>query len=155
LEVDKAFRVNIRNLNSGERAKPPAQAPLEEVPVPLESLSFYFSQPRNAIFAVPDFIVHSSKLNRFVGIRSEFQRGFYNALNASRDREWLPINHDLLAALDRGPTLIYSAEKTESLALVADAANFCTPMSPGRKPEARLEFIRNRRPGSKPRVSVC
>jgi hypothetical protein len=126
-EVDKAFRVNTRNLNSGERAKPPAQAPLEEVPAPQESLSFFFSQPRNAIFAVPDFIVHSSKLNRFVGIRSEFQKGFYNALNASREREWLPINHDLLAALDCGPTLVYAAEKTESLALVADVAKFCRP----------------------------
>ncbi len=127
LEADKAFRVSTRNLNSGERVKAPLQAPSEEIPVPQESTRFCFTQPQDAVFAVPDFIIHSSKLNRFVGIRSDFRKAFYNALNTSRQREWRPVNHELLAVLSRGLTLIYIAENSESLALVADVAKFSRP----------------------------
>lgn len=127
LDADAAFRVNVRNLNPGERAKSAAFAPVDEVPSPQESNSFFFSQPQNAIFAVPDFIVHSSRLNRFVGIRSEFREGVYHALNDSIERVWHPVDTDLLILLESGLTLVYAAEKAESIALVADVAKFCRP----------------------------
>jgi hypothetical protein len=127
LEVDSSFCINVRNLNPGERTRPPAQAPLEEVPTPQESTHFFFSQPRNAIFAVPDFIIHSSRLNRFIGIRSEFREASYNAINASPDREWSGVDRDLLILLTKGLTLIYVSEKAEEIALVADVAKFCRP----------------------------
>jgi hypothetical protein len=127
LEVDSAFRINVRNLNPGERTKPAAQAPMEEVPNPQESTRFLFSQPRNAIFAVPDFIAHSSKLNRFIGIRSEFREASYNAINASPDREWSGVDRDLLMLLAKGLTLIYVSEKAGEIALVADVAKFSRP----------------------------
>ena len=127
LEIESAFRVSVRNLNTGERSKPAAQAPLEEVPAPQESTSFFFSQPQNAIFAVPDFIVYSSRLHRFVGIRSEFRESAYNALNASHDREWIGIDADLRMLLSTGLTLIYVSEQVENLSLVADVVKFCRP----------------------------
>ena len=123
LEVDCSLRVDVRNLNPGERIKPAAQAPLEEIPAPRESTCFYFSQPRNAIFAVPDFIAYSSRLSRFIGIRSEFREASYNAVNASSDRDWDNINRDLLILLSKGLTLIYVSEKPEDIALVADGAS--------------------------------
>jgi hypothetical protein len=127
LEVDSSFRVNARNMNPGERIKPAVQAPLEEVPTPRESARFLFSQPRNAIFAVPDFIAHSYRLSCFIGIRSEFREASYNAANASPDREWDGIDRDLLILLARGLTLIYVSERAKEIALVADVAKFCRP----------------------------
>jgi len=127
LEVENSFLVNVRNLNPGERTKPAAQAPLEEVPTPQDSTRFFFSQSQNAIFAVPDFIVYSARLNRFIGIRSEFREASYNALNAGNDREWDAVDTDLLVLLAKGLTLIYVSEKAETIALVADVAKFCRP----------------------------
>lgn len=127
LEVENSFRVDVRNLNPGERIKPAAQAPLEEVPTPQKSTRFFFSQPRNAIFAVPDFIAYSSRLSRFIGIRSEFREASYNALNASPDREWDAVDKDLFILLAKGLSLIYVSEKAEEIALVADVAKFCKP----------------------------
>jgi hypothetical protein len=126
-EVEKAFRVHVRNLSPGERTKSAAQAPMEEVPFPQESSSFYFSQPQSAIFTVPDFIVRSSRLRRFVGIRSEFRECSYNALNASPERAWHPVTADLLRLLGSGLTLIYLADEPASVSLVADVARFCGP----------------------------
>ncbi len=127
LEVESSFRVNVRGLNPGERTKSAAQAPAEEVPIPQESTCFFFSQPRNSIFAVPDFITYSSRLKQFIGIRSEFREASYNALNADPDREWDAVDTNLLILLANGLTLIYVAEKPEKIALVADVAKFCRP----------------------------
>ncbi len=127
LAPDKSLRVNIRPLNTGERARSGSYAPVTEVPAPEESASFSFSQPRNTILTVPDLIVRSARLNRFVGIRSEFSEGVYNAFNASNEREWDPIDTDLLISLESGLTLIYAAEDPKQIALIADVTSFCRP----------------------------
>jgi hypothetical protein len=125
-EAEKAFRVDVRSLNPGERAKSAAQAPFEEVPAPRESASFFFSQNRNAIFAVPDFIFSSSMSKGFIGIRTEHREGLYNAWSASPERAWYPVDTDLSILLE-DLTLVYVAEQAESIALIADAAKFCRP----------------------------
>ena len=127
LEAGKALRVEARGLNPGERAKQSAQAPFEDVASPAEAAGFPFSQPRDAIFAVPDLIVHSSRLNKFVGIRSEFREGLYNAWDASPIREWDPIQTEVLIMLEYGLTLVYAAEEAATIALVADATRLCRP----------------------------
>lgn len=127
LQVEGSLRVDVRSLNPGERTKPAAQAPLDEVPGPQEATGLFFSQPRNAIFAVPDFLAYSPRLSRFIGIRSEFQEASYNALNASPGREWDAVDAGLLILLAKGLTLIYLSEKAEEIALVADVAKFCRP----------------------------
>ena len=127
LEVDRALRVPVRELQAGGRAKSAAYAPIEAVPLPVESAGFSFSRPAKAIYAVPDFIVHSTRLSRFVGIRSEFKEGIHHALNASSEREWYPVDVNLLKLLAGGLTLIYVSQKPESIALVADVGRFCRP----------------------------
>ncbi len=127
LHCDKAFRVDVRQLYPGERAKSAAQAPMHEVPCPSESRIFLFNQPRNDIFAVPDFIVRSSRLDRYLGIRTDFRAAFYNALDPSHDREWYPVSPDMLRFLNSGLTLIYEAEQPETIALVADVGTICRP----------------------------
>jgi hypothetical protein len=127
LEAEQAWRVPVRELQPGDRAKSAAYAPMEEVPSPVESPAFYFSLPAKAIFAVPDFIVRSAKLNRFIGIRSEFKEGIYHALNASHEREWYPVDVDLLILLAGGLTLVYVDDRPERVSLIADASKFCRP----------------------------
>lgn len=127
LQVQEAYRVPVRDLQPGDRAKSSTRAPTEEVPAPVESANFLFSQSPKAIFAVPDFIVRSAKLNRFIGIRSEFKEGLYNALNASTERDWCRIDADLLRLLESGLTLVYASEKPESIALTGDVSKFCRP----------------------------
>ena len=127
LQPDKALRVNIRPLSPGERAKSAAYAPSAEIPAPEESGSFLFSQPRNAILAVPDLIIHSAVLQRFIGIRSEFSQGMYNAFSANPGREWFPVTTDLLVLLECGLTLVYLANRAEEIALISDVSKFCRP----------------------------
>jgi hypothetical protein len=127
LQVHKAFRVPVREQLSGDRSKSAAYAPAEEVPLPAESNSFLFSQSSKAIFATPDFIVYSSALNRYVGVRSEFRPGIYNAMNPNSEREWQPLDTDLLILLESGLALVYETENLESIALVSDVAKLCRP----------------------------
>lgn len=127
LDIEKAYRVPVRDLQPGDRSKSLTYAPTEEVPAPVESDRFLFSHSPKAIFAVPDFIVRSTRLNRCIGIRTEFKEGSYGALNASMERDWSPIHSDLLMLLENGLTLIYAAEKPESVALVGDVGKFCRP----------------------------
>jgi hypothetical protein len=127
LAPEKALRVNIRPLSPGERAKSAAYAPSAEIPAPEASGSFLFSQPRNATLAVPDLVIRSAALQRFVGIRSEFNQGMYNAFSASPGREWLPVTTDLLVLLESGLTLIYLSDRAEEIALVSDVSKFCRP----------------------------
>ena len=127
MDIRKGYRVPVRDLQPGDRAKSSTLAPMEEVPEPVESTHFFFSHSPKSIFAVPDFIVLSGKLNRYVSIRSEFKEGVYNASNASMEREWSPIDADLLKSLESGLTLLYTSEKPGSIALVGDVSKFCRP----------------------------
>ena len=126
-DIKTALRIPVRELQPSDRAKSATFAPVEEVPSPVESTSFYFSQPLKTIFAVPDLILHSARLNRFVGIRSEFREGICHAPNASGERDWYPADADLLRLLANGLSLIYVAENPESISLIADVARFCRP----------------------------
>jgi hypothetical protein len=127
LRIENALRVPVRELQPGDRAKSSVMAPFEEVASPAESASFLFSQPPKAIFTVPDFILHSERLNRFVGIRSEFKEGICHAVNASQVRQWLPVDADLLRLMAHGLTLLYTDDQPGCLSLIADATNFCRP----------------------------
>jgi hypothetical protein len=127
IEADKALGVEVRSIGPGERPKLALLAPMDDVPEPTESARFFSSQPRNLIFAVPDLIVHSPRLNRFIGIRTEFSEGLYNAWYPSTNREWHPLDMDLHLLLSYGLTLVYLAERAEDIALVADASRFCRP----------------------------
>ncbi len=127
LEIKRALQVPVRELQPTDRGKASVAAPMEPVPGPIESRRFYFSQSLKTIFAVPDFIIHSGRLNRFVGIRSEFREAPFHAMNAGPDRDWIPVDVDLLRLLANGLTLLYTADKAEQASLVADAVKFCRP----------------------------
>jgi hypothetical protein len=127
LTPDEALRVDARRLNPGEKSKSMLYSPVDSVPAPVPSATFLFDQPREAVFSVPDFIVHSRVLKQYVGIRSEFKAALYHAQNRSQEREWYPVETGLLLALQSGLTLIYTAAEAQDVALVADVGKFCRP----------------------------
>jgi hypothetical protein len=125
LEADKTFQVNLRELTPEDEVIMSSLASEEQVPPPEESKRLSFRHELVPLFTVPDFIVHSAKLNRYVGVRSEFGAAIAKASNASQQRKWYPL--DSVISLEPGLTLIYVAEKSEEISLIADVKKICRP----------------------------
>jgi len=77
------------------------------------------------IFIVPDFIVYSTLLNRYVSIRSEVNLPSWSAVNASENMEWLTMDNNTLFA--PGLILVYTHENLNDLALIRDAGRLARP----------------------------
>jgi hypothetical protein len=83
-----------------------------------------------AVFIVPDFIVHSAKLNRYVSIRTDIAEASWTAKLASDKREWYELRSLMkqYIVIAHWPDLvIYIDDQPEDLALVADFGRFCRP----------------------------
>jgi hypothetical protein len=127
LQSDRAFQVKVRELYPGERIKATANPMLNEVPSPNEAKSLSFEHNRQAVFMVPDFIVHSANMNSYAGFRCEFKTALFKASNASSEREWHSVEPGSIVAMEPGLALVYVADTAEHIALVADAGRICRP----------------------------
>lgn len=123
LKADKSFQVILPQMNSEEALKHCSDPSGVEVLPPQESKSISFDQ--ELILTVPDFIVHSAKINRYVSARSELRPAMLRAANASEQRKWYPL--DSVVALGPGLTLVYMADSPEEVSLVADKERICRP----------------------------
>lgn len=124
LDSDKNFHVNLNLPAPKERIRhPPATEGL--APSPEESKCLSFEHQPSPTFTVPDFIVHSTEMNRYVAFRAELVMPISAAFNASEKREWYPL--DSILALDPCITLIYIDNKPEDISLVADKDRICRP----------------------------
>ncbi len=102
---------------------------LSPVYAPIESteLSFMRSQPHTS-FTVPDFIIYSEKLGKYVSARAEAHEARWIAIDASENRDWLPIlNEHIKAIFTPGYILLYIASAPEDIALVNDVNKICRP----------------------------
>ncbi len=102
----------------------------DSVPGPKEVKRLSLNHDWEAILLVPDLIVHSTKLNRYVSVRTDLAYARWSAREVSDKREWhrfrrvmgqhTPVTHwpDLV---------IYTDDNPEDLALVADFGRFCRP----------------------------
>ncbi|MFW5826902.1 MAG: hypothetical protein ACOCU4_02360 [Alkalispirochaeta sp.] len=102
----------------------------QNVPFPRLTTVMSFEVVRRAILLVPDFIVRSADLGRYVAFRTAVGRALWRSTYYSEKREWLSIAE----ILDRhGVTelkphlLVYVGEKLEDISLVADCDQFCRP----------------------------
>jgi len=77
------------------------------------------------IFIVPDFIIFSPLLNKYVSIRSEVNLPSWSAVNASENIEWLPLDNNTL--FTPGLILVYTHENLNDLALIRDAGRLARP----------------------------
>ena len=129
LEADRSLEVSVPSVNLGpEEGERGYYASDKEhlVPPPNESKHLSFKHEQSSTLTVPDFIVHSAKINRYFALRSEFRAAaVWTASNASEHREWYPL--DCVVALRLGLTLIYVADNPEEISLVADAKKICRP----------------------------
>jgi len=135
LEADKSFTVRTPSLEMSPRG-PVVIIDSKPVPQPEESRSLSFEHDTTPVFIVPDFIIHSRKLDRYLGFRSElrglgtFTEVMWTASQISEAREWYNIEsprdrHNLLAL--RFALIIYVSDRLEDTALIADSKRICRP----------------------------
>jgi hypothetical protein len=137
LEADRSLEVSVPSIYLGPARGERGYSPSDEkhpVPPPKESKHLSFKHEQSSTLTVPDFIVHSAKINRYFALRSEFRTAaaVWTASNASEHREWYPLDHVVALRLDS--TLIYVADNPEEISLVADAKKIC-------RPDLIIEFI--------------
>jgi hypothetical protein len=126
LKADRLFQITPREFTSeSEKARMGLALPTEGNPPPEGSRHLSFKHNQDAVFIVPDFIVHSAKVNRYVALRSQMGKPYATASNTSEKREWL--HPDSKSILDPGITFVYVADNPEEISLVADASKICKP----------------------------
>lgn len=131
LAADRGFDVTVPSLEMDDRGQVIRPGP-ELIPEikPLESKHLTFRHEKLATFIVPDFIVHSTLINRYVAFRSESGTAMWTAPKFNDKREWYPS--DSIKARYESVHLkpafcIYVDDTPESLALIADQERVCRP----------------------------
>ncbi len=102
----------------------------DTVPLPLETQSLQLGHSGDIAFTVPDFIAHSTKMNRLFAIRSEILDAYWRAKSVSEKQEWLRLRAVAAPYLPimRWPdVVIHTADQLDDLVLVADFGRFCRP----------------------------
>ena len=124
LDPDKTLQVSLPQPSSHELVKYP---PTSKKPVPpaQESKNLSFVNQLCPVLTVPNFIVHLAGVGKYFAVRSGFIRPIWVTSNASKAREWYPL--DSMVALESGLTLIYIDENPEEISLVADRNKVCRP----------------------------
>ena len=103
-----------------------ATRPEEPVPEYKESNKLVFKEAEPATLTLPDFIVFSQEIKRFIAIRSEFGKAMGINTERSSSKQWLalgPWAKELLSGL----IFIYASDKTGDISLVSDADKVCRP----------------------------
>lgn len=77
-------------------------------------------------FTVPDFIIYSSELGKYVSVKAEPCKANWIALDPSDSREWLPLDNKL-NLFGPGYLLLYVDDNPVNLALVNDVNKICRP----------------------------
>lgn len=125
LQADKLFQVNLRPFSSSELWKKGRRS-REEVPVPKVSKRLVFnSYSLDNTFTIPDVIIHSAAMNKYIALGLEIGGSSAVASNASEKRDWYPVDSTSLTGI--GLTLVYLADKPEDISLIADAERVCRP----------------------------
>ncbi|MFC1846953.1 hypothetical protein ACFLYS_02720 [Chloroflexota bacterium] len=97
----------------------------EKVLAPQESKALSLDRDKDIRFTVPDFIIYSDTISKYISIRSNFRHSMIRADNKSKKREWCAI--DPMFSLDPKYILVYEADNAEELSLVADSVTVCRP----------------------------
>ncbi len=125
LEADKSYRVIPRELEYEETIKG-VRLFEEKTPAPEESKHLIFKHESSPIqFIVPDFIVHSTKVDQYYAIKLGLGKALAEASNTSQKREWYSL--DSIVAMGDGFTFVYVDKNLEEISLVADKNKICRP----------------------------
>ena len=123
LEPDKNFRINL--VIPSSRGKMKSAATEAIIPPPEESKLLSFEHQSSPPLIVPNVMVHSAKMNRYVAFGSAFVMPISVALNTSEKREWYPL--DSIQTLVPYTNLIYVDDSPMDIALICDKNRICRP----------------------------
>ena len=102
----------------------------QNIPFPEETKVLSFEVGRREILLIPDFIVRSAKLEKYVAFRTEIGKPLWQASFHSKKREWFSIESFLeeYGITEMKPDLLlYVDENLEDVSLVSDCDKFCRP----------------------------
>jgi hypothetical protein len=125
LEADELLAVPLPILRPRDRAGVGGKGVTEPVRLPQKSDHINFEYLLCQLFTAPDFIVHSAKLNKYIGIRTQYEDSLAEADNPSQAREWYRV--DVMGDITSGMILVYMADNPQDIAVVADRLNICRP----------------------------
>ena len=123
-EAKKSFSFVLKELTLYDAHKA-GSAVKEDLPIPKESNNISFSHKMESAFIVPDVLIHSARINRYIALRSQIGSAIGTATEASKNREWSPI--DFATVLEPELILVYSDDNPDDISLIADAYNICRP----------------------------
>ncbi|MDI7260219.1 MAG: hypothetical protein QME90_09890 [Thermodesulfobacteriota bacterium] len=138
LKANKIFSVTVPPVEMTPRGPKIVVEP-QSVPKPQESRQLSLLRDTTPVFIAPDFIIYSPMINRFVSFGAEIgnldiRSGvMWKAAEASPGREW--YNLEALEPLWRRyntlnlrfDLIIYTHDKIEDIALIADSERICRP----------------------------
>jgi len=100
------------------------------IPFPQETRLLSFEVGRRDILLIPDFIIRSAALEKYVAFRTEIGKAMWRATYYSERREWFSIEDMVekygIAEL-KPDLLLYIDENLEDVSLVADSEKICRP----------------------------
>lgn len=128
-EPDKIYYVPLKDPGSKQIIKHSVTAK-ESLPLPVESKQFAFEVRRRQPLLVPDAIIHSARLNKYVAFRTAFFSAMWSTNSHSENREWYSIEslveeYGLITL--RPDLLVYIDDNVEDVSMVADAEKICRP----------------------------
>ena len=136
LDTEKIYEVPMPQPSSKEIIKH-RKGFRQTIPFPEETNVLGFEVGRRDILLVPDFIVRSGLLQKYVGFRTAIGKGIWEATYHSVNREWFSIGSMIknYGITDLSPDLLlYVADNQEDVSLVADSKKFC-------RPDMMIEFL--------------
>ena len=138
LKANKIFSVTVPPIEMTPRGPKIVVEP-QSTPKPQESRQLSLLRDTTPVFIAPDFIIHSPMINRFVSFGTEIGNldmragAMWKAAEVSPGREWYTLEAleplwKRCNPLDlRFDLMIYTGNKIEDLALIADSERICRP----------------------------
>ncbi len=125
LEPDELMTVPLPKLHPRDRAAVGGKDVFDSIRPPQKSDRIDFQFELFQLFTTPDYIVHSSLLDKYVGIRTQYEDSLGAAEILPPSREWFPVSG--MGDVTSGMMLVYMAENPFDIAAVADRLKICRP----------------------------
>jgi hypothetical protein len=99
----------------------------EHVPFPEESTCLFLEREGFCTLIVPDFIIYSARLCRFVAFKSRLRPALWIALNPPEKRDYILVEQIEEKVYPHPSLTIYMDRVLENLSLIADATRIYVP----------------------------
>jgi hypothetical protein len=129
LEPERIYEVPLPQPSSKEIIKH-RQDIRQNIPFPRETKVLSFEVGRRDVLLIPDFIVRSALLEKYVAFRTDLGKAVWRATYHSEKRDWFSIE-DIVKTYGtislKPDLLLYVDENLEDVSLVADSEKICQP----------------------------